>query len=191
MLALGAGLALLAVTLRQHRQLATLATRLSDATRSDPLTGLLNRRAFEELLVSELQRSRRTGRPMALIVGDLDGLGPVNARSGHRAGDAVLQVVARDMQKWKRRIDSAGRIGGEEFALLLPQTELAAAQPLVERLRAQIEAIHLSNSGDTLTASFGITARREDDRSVDELLLRADEALYVAKRRGRNCVVIR
>ncbi|MGH2801964.1 MAG: diguanylate cyclase [Thermoleophilaceae bacterium] len=133
------------VILYQRRQIAGLAARLSDATRTDPLTGLLNRRAFVELLDSELERSRRTGRPLSVLVGDLDGLGLVNARRGHRAGDGILQLVARDMQKWKRRIDSVGRIGGEEFALLLPETDEGGAllsHPGFDDLRGWILAHH-------------------------------------------------
>src|ERR687891_894485 len=98
-LALGVVVVLLGVILHQRRQIARLYTRLSDASRTDPLTGLLNRRAFEELLDSELERSRRTGRPLAVGVGELDGLAMVNARHGHPAGDSALQLVARDMQK--------------------------------------------------------------------------------------------
>src|SRR5687768_16934851 len=125
--ALLGALVLVGVIIHQRRQLARLSGRLSDATRTDPLTGLLNRRAFEELFDAELERSRRTGRPVSIVVGDLDGLGLVNARSGHGAGDTVLELVARDMEKWKRRIDTAARIGGEEFALLLPETDEGGA----------------------------------------------------------------
>src|SRR5688500_13631579 len=155
--ALGAVLALLVVILHQRRQIAGLAARLSDATRTDPLTGLLNRTAFEELLESELERSRRTGRPVALLVGDLDGLGLVNARRGHQAGDAVLELVARDLRKWKRRIDSAGRIGGEAFALLLPETDERGAFLVAERLR---RAAHRTFGDEPLpvTISFGVAS---------------------------------
>ena len=111
--AFGGVLILLAVIVHLRRQVRGLTARLSDATRTDPLTGLLNRRAFEQLLDSELERSRRTGRTVAVLVGDLDALATVNARYGHPAGDGALQRVAGDMQKWKRRIDTAARIGGE------------------------------------------------------------------------------
>src|SRR5918999_3643986 len=110
-LAVGA-LVLLVVIYRQREQIATLKVRLSEASRIDALTGLLNRLAFEELLNFELERSRRTGRPVAVIVGEIDGLRQLNAERGHQAGDAALQRVAKDMAKWKRRIDSAGRVAG-------------------------------------------------------------------------------
>src|SRR5918992_6104638 len=113
-LTLGGALVLLAVILDRRRRIARLPARLSEATRVDPLTGLLNRRAFEELFDAEIERSRRTGRAVSVVIGDLDWLDLVNVRHGHRTGDAVLQAVARDMQKWKRRIDSAARIGGGE-----------------------------------------------------------------------------
>ena len=94
--------------------------RIADADRTDPLTGLLNRRAFEELLELELERAARGDRPMSVVVGDIDCFRGVNEQHGHAAGDAALQAVAQNALKWKRRIDVAARIGGEEFALLLP-----------------------------------------------------------------------
>src|ERR687896_2082192 len=156
-LALGVVTVLLGLVLHQRRQIARLYTRLSDASRTDPLTGLLNRRAFEELLDSELERSRRTGRPVAVVVGELDGLGELNGRLGLPAGDRALQLAAHDMVKWKRRIDSAGRIGGEEFALLLPETDERGAFLVAERLR---RAAHRT-FGDgpiAVTVSFGLAS---------------------------------
>ena len=109
--------------------------RIDDANRTDPLTGLLNRRAFEELLELELERATRAGRPLSVVVGDIDGFRAVNERHGHAAGDAALQAVAQNALKWKRRIDHAARIGGEEFALLLPETDERGAFIVAERLR--------------------------------------------------------
>src|SRR5918997_759913 len=164
-LALGVVVVLLGVILHQRRQIARLYTRLSDASRTDPLTGLLNRRAFEELLDSELERSRRTGRPLAVVVGDVDGLGELNRRLGLPAGDRVLQLAARDMLKWKRRIDSAGRVGGEEFALLLPETDERGAFLLAERLR---RAAHRTFGADAMPVTISMGAAKElgKDRSV-------------------------
>src|SRR3954447_22031247 len=107
-------LALLAVVVHQRGEIGRLTLRLSEASRVDALTGLLNRRAFEEMLNFELDRSRRTGRPVSLIIGELDGMGHLNAEGGHGAGDKALKQVADHLNKWKRRIDSAGRIGGEK-----------------------------------------------------------------------------
>src|SRR3954447_11487396 len=114
LVAIVVALALFAVVLYQRREIATLGLRLAEASRVDALTGLLNRRAFEEMLNFELDRSRRTGRPVSLIVGEIDGMGHLNAEGGHGAGDKALKQVADHLNKWKRRIDSAGRIGGEK-----------------------------------------------------------------------------
>ncbi len=188
-LALGVVMVLLGVVLHQRRQIARLSTRLSNASRTDPLTGLLNRRAFEELLESELERSRRTGRPLAVVVGDLDGLGELNSRLGLPAGDRVLQVTARDMLKWKRRIDSAGRIGGEEFALLLPETDERGAFLLAERLR---RAAHRTFGGDTVpvTISFGVASYPEHGDRLDLLLSFATHAMSAAKELGKDRSVV-
>ena len=128
-------LTLAGLALHQFRRIAALRARISDAARTDPLTGLLNRRALEELLDMELERATRADRPLSVIVGDLDSFAAVNERHGHAAGDSALQLVAADCLKWKRRIDQAARIGGEEFALLLPETDERGAFIVAERLR--------------------------------------------------------
>src|SRR3954462_3415084 len=102
LVAIVVALALFAVVLYQRREIATLRLRPPGGSRVDALTGLLNRRAFEEMLNFELDRSRRTGRPVSLIVGEIEGLGQVNEERGHAAGDGALQQVAGDMSKWKR-----------------------------------------------------------------------------------------
>jgi diguanylate cyclase (GGDEF)-like protein/putative nucleotidyltransferase with HDIG domain len=188
-LALGVVTALLGLVLHQRRQIARLSTRLTDASRTDPLTGLLNRRAFEELLESELERSRRTGRPLAVVLGDIDGLGELNSRLGLPAGDRVLQLAARDMQKWKRRIDSAGRIGGEEFALLLPETDERGAFLLAERLR---RAAHRTFGTDTMpvTISFGVASYPDHGDRLDLLMSFATHAMSAAKELGKDRSVV-
>src|ERR671914_444234 len=187
--ALGGVLVLLGVIVHQRSQIARLSARLSDATRTDPLTGLLNRRAFEQLLDSELERSRRTGRPLSVVVGDLDGLALFNARCGYPAGDAVLQLVARDMRKWKRRIDSAGRIGGEEFALILPETDERGAFLVAERLR---RAAHRTFDHDTMpvTISFGVASYPEHGDRLDLLMRFATHAMGAAKELGKDRSVV-
>jgi diguanylate cyclase (GGDEF)-like protein len=188
-LALGGVLILLVAVLYQRRQIARLAARLSDATRTDPLTGLLNRRAFEQLLDSELERSRRTGRPLSVLVGDLDGLAHVNARCGYAAGDSALQLVARDMQKWKRRIDTAGRIGGEELALLLPETDERGAFLVAERLR---RAAHRTFGDEPVpvTLSFGVASSPDHGDRRDLLLSAASRAMGAAKELGKDRSVV-
>ena len=188
-LTLGGALVLLAVILDQRRQIARLTARLSEATRVDPLTGLLNRRAFEELFDAELERSRRTGRAVSVVIGDLDWLDLVNVRHGHRTGDAVLRLVARDMQKWKRRIDSAARIGGEEFGLLLPETDEAGAFLVAERLR---RAAHrtFADQPVPVTISFGVASFPDHGSERDELLAAASSAMGAAKEMGKDRSVI-
>jgi diguanylate cyclase (GGDEF)-like protein len=188
-LTLGGALVLLAAIVHQRRQIARLTARLSEATRADPLTGLLNRRAFEELFDAELERSVRTGRPVSVLIGDLDWLDLVNARHGHRTGDAVLQLVARDMRKWKRRIDSAARIGGEEFGLLLPETDEAGAFLVAERLR---RAAHRTFADQPLpvTISFGVASYPDHGSERDELLAAASSAMGAAKEMGKDRSVI-
>jgi diguanylate cyclase (GGDEF)-like protein len=187
--AVGVVMVLLAVILHQRRRIARLSARLSEASRTDPLTGLLNRRAFEELLDSELERSRRTGRPLAVVVGDLDGLGELNSRLGLPAGDRVLQRTARDMLKWKRRIDSAGRIGGEEFALLLPETDERGAFLVAERLR---RAAHRTFGDDItpVTISFGVASYPDHGDRLDLLMSFATHAMGAAKELGKDRSVV-
>jgi diguanylate cyclase (GGDEF)-like protein len=180
---------LLGVILFQRRQITRLSARLTDASRIDPLTGLLNRRSFEELLDSELERSRRTGRPVAVVVGDLDGLAELNGRQGLPAGDRALRLAARDMLKWKRRIDSAGRIGGEEFALLLPETDERGAFLVAERLR---RAAHRTFGDDTMpvTISFGVASYPEHGDRLDLLMKFAASAMGAAKELGKDRSVV-
>jgi diguanylate cyclase (GGDEF)-like protein len=166
-----------------------LVHRLSDAARTDPLTGLLNRRAFEELFELELERARRGGRNLSVLVGDLDGFKLVNDRLGHAAGDAALERLAADLEKWKRRIDAAARIGGEEFALLLPETDERGAFLVAERLR---RAVLRTFADDPLpvTISFGLASWPEHGDDPELLMRAADQALYAAKDMGRDRSVI-
>lgn len=184
-----AALVLLAVVYRQRRQIAALVERLSEASRADQLTGLLNRRAFEELLSFELDRSRRTGRPVSVIVGEIDGMGRLNAERGHAAGDVALQQVAMDMSKWKRRIDSAGRIGGEKFGVLLPETDEQGAFLVAERLR---RAARRSFAQDALplTISFGVASYPEHGEQFGVLMGAAMRAVAAAAELGRDRSVV-
>ena len=162
---------------------------LDDAARTDPLTGLLNRRAFEELFEHELERVHRTGGRVSVLIGDLDGFKAVNDRFGHEAGDAVLAKVADDMLKWKRKIDTPARIGGEEFAVLLPDTDERGAYLVAERLR---RATHRSFAEYPLpvTISFGVATQPEHGDDLRSLLRAADRALYAAKDLGKDRTAI-
>jgi diguanylate cyclase (GGDEF)-like protein/putative nucleotidyltransferase with HDIG domain len=177
------------VALHQHKRIAALRARIADASRTDPLTGLINRRAFEELLELELDRATRAGRPMSVIVGDIDSFRLVNEQHGHAAGDAALQSVANNALKWKRRIDVAARVGGEEFALLLPETDERGAFIVAERLR---RATHRSFAEATVGVkfSFGVATAPGHGSDGVGLLRAADHAIAAAKDLGGDRTVI-
>lgn len=153
---------------------------LTQQARSDPLTGLANRRAFDERMAAEVARAQRRAQPVALVLLDVDGLKPVNDTRGHAAGDALLQAVAALLRAQARTIDLAARIGGDEFALLLPETDHAGAVTLVQRLTAAAADQHID--GYPVRCSAGIAVYPDDGRTVEALLRSADGALYRAKR---------
>jgi diguanylate cyclase (GGDEF)-like protein len=158
---------------------------------TDGLTELPNRRHFEEALEAEISRAERFGGSLALILADLDDFKQVNDRYGHQAGDDVLQTFADILRTTVREIDLPSRYGGEEFAVLLPQTDLDGAHELAERLRRALAARPMSTHPGGLvavTASFGVAAF-PDAPTPAALFASADEALYRAKRAGKNCVV--
>jgi diguanylate cyclase len=152
----------------------------------DPLTGVLNRAAFEDQLRREVARSAGHGRPYALAVLDLDHFKQVNDRFGHAAGDRALKRVCALVGETIRDTDVFARVGGEEFALLMSDTEPAGAEHAAEKLRTRIEQ-EARAENMPLTISIGLAVGRGTD--ADEVLLAADRALYEAKRRGRNLVV--
>jgi diguanylate cyclase (GGDEF)-like protein len=164
--------------------------RVASQAALDSLTGLANRRTLDEELALEWRRAHRVGDSLAFVLLDLDDFKTVNDSHGHPAGDAVLRAVGETLGQGVRQVDLAGRYGGEEFALILPETDLAGALRLAERLRAKLEATAVElPSGVTLnaTASFGVAV--SDGLSTPELLVvAADEALYAAKAAGKNCV---
>src|SRR4051812_48448898 len=172
-----------------RRRMGTLIDKLSSAASTDPLTGLLNRRGFQDVFDLELERSRRSGRPCALLVGDLDHFKRVNDLLGHPAGDERLQRFARLLTRGKRRIDAAARMGGEEFSLLLPETDEHGAYVIAERLRMSVRDA-FSTDQVALTASFGVAAYPSHGVDGTQLLQAADQALYVAKELGRDRTAI-
>lgn len=163
--------------------------RLSGAARTDPLTGLRNRRAYDELLDGEIARADRTGRSFALVVGDLDHFKWVNDRFGHPTGDVVLRRVAAELEQADRRVDVAARLGGEEFALLLPDTDAEGAHLVAERVRQRIRrAFH--QDPVPMTMSFGIACYPDDGADAEALFGAADSALMAAKHQGRDRAVV-
>lgn len=168
---------------RADEETARLAT-------TDPLTGVFNRRTFIELAEQELARARRSTVPLALMMLDLDHFKRVNDTYGHLVGDQVLVSFTRLIRECVRRGDLVVRYGGEEFCVLLPGTPLAAAHALAERIRATTAARMLTALPFRITVSIGLTASAGGAQvGIDDLLARADEALYRAKDAGRNCVV--
>ncbi len=173
---------------------AVVAERTAELTRlatTDSLTGIANRRHFIERGRQELERATRYRQPLAILLLDIDHFKQVNDNFGHPAGDKLLQLVAHACQSSARHVDFAGRLGGEEFALLMPETGAIAAHLAAERLRRAIAGIAPAQSGVLLpvTASFGVASLNAHDTSLDTLLARADAALYRAKNGGRNRVV--
>ncbi len=164
---------------------------LKFAASHDFLTKLLNRAEILAGLKRELSRSDRTGQPVGIILADLDHFKEVNDTHGHGAGDEVLKEVARRLKADLRAYDLAGRYGGEEFLLILPACNLAAATQRAEQLRRSVakDPIFTVFGNVPLTISMGTTMRAADSNlTVQELLQQADLALYQAKSRGRNCV---
>ena len=158
---------------------------------TDELTELPNRRRFMETLEAEVRRAERFGAPLGLVLFDLDDFKLVNDRHGHQVGDLVLKKAGEVLLERIREVDLAGRLGGEEFAVLLPGTDLAGAVSLAESLRLALgEAAVLAAGGEDVrvTASFGVTEHSRE-RTGSDLLAVADGALYQAKDAGKNAVV--
>jgi diguanylate cyclase (GGDEF)-like protein/PAS domain S-box-containing protein len=157
----------------------------------DDLTGVANRRAFFEAAELELTRNRRTPRPTALILFDADHFKHINDRHGHPAGDCVLRQLGMALSSTFRQVDVVARVGGEEFAVLLPSSTLAGAAAVAERLRELVASQPVVCDGVPIacTVSAGIAAIDEGDTiDLDTLIKRADQALYAAKANGRNRV---
>jgi diguanylate cyclase (GGDEF)-like protein len=161
-------------------------------SRHDALTGLLNRRAMEEALLAQMQRSRRTGEPFTVLMIDLDHFKSVNDRHGHAAGDRALRHTAAALKAELREVDAIGRFGGEEFLVVMPGATVETALPVAERLRTALVIDGSAVEGATLllSASIGIAQWREPAEEPSRLLMRADAALYDAKLRGRDRVVV-
>lgn len=176
---LSIGVILLA-TERLKRELQQLASH-------DALTGALTRRALTEACEQELERFRRHGHAMSLLMVDLDHFKAVNDTHGHIVGDKVLETFAARVKTLLRRADQIGRFGGEEFVILLPETSVQEAAAVAERVR--LAAQQATAGLPVCTVSIGVGVSRTEDESLDALLKRADDALYEAKNTGRNRVV--
>jgi len=160
--------------------------------RTDFLTGMNNRRSFYQLCETPFRLARRYGQELAVIMLDIDRFKKINDAHGHAIGDEVLKNLSRIVTATCRDSDIAGRVGGEEFAILLPQTSAKSAHELAERLREEMEksAVHLNQADIKWTSSFGVAQMGPTTESLEALVATADGALYEAKRRGRNCVFV-
>jgi diguanylate cyclase (GGDEF)-like protein len=173
------------------RELETQLRDVGDLVRSDPLTGALNRRGFEELYEREAAHAERDARPLSLAVIDLDEFSRLNARHGHPGGDAALRHVVATVRSGLRAVDAVCRHGGEEFVLLLPGTPLAEAQSIVQRLQRLLAAQPAVHEGRRIAVTFSAgVAVRQLGEGREHLVHRADRAMYQAKRDGRNRVVV-
>ena len=177
-----------AIVGREQRRARDEALRLS---RYDSLTGLYSRDYFVAEIEQEILRASRSGRPFALLMFDLDGLKAANDRFGHASGDTLLRAVAETLRGDIRITDVAARYGGDEFVLLLPETDLSGAMLVADKVRVDISRLALPHDGLVIrtSASIGLVTYPDDGRTSTELMRRADMAMYEAKRRGRDQVV--
>jgi diguanylate cyclase (GGDEF)-like protein len=170
----------------------TIAARLQETARRDALTDALTRRALEEVAEDEIARSRRHRTPLSLLLLDIDHFKLVNDQYGHPAGDAALRQFAAAVRHCLRREDIFGRLGGEEFCALLPNTSIVGAAQLAERIRQSVAdlAVDLDGSRLSLNVSIGVADFSDHASTWNELMHRADAAMYAAKRAGRNRVMV-
>ena len=174
-----------------HERLARANRRLRELSQHDPLTGVMNARAFYEISDHLIRQALRSGSAYSALFIDLDHFKSVNDRYGHEVGDRVLKQVADCLERTKRGTDVFGRVGGEEFMMLLPHTDLRGAKSLAEKLRQQVELLipSVGPSRIPVTISIGIAGSLVDEDLTTDIKRRADRAMYHAKATGRNRVV--
>jgi diguanylate cyclase (GGDEF)-like protein len=178
----------------QSASLRLLAARLEDIARQDAVTGIFNRRALMDDLAAEVYRAARYGRPLSVLLLDIDHFKAVNDSYGHQFGDAVLAATATTLKRTVRASDTVARYGGEEFVVILPETALDAAAITAEKVRAAVESTPAVAGGQStaVTVSIGVAmlepALLPALEAAQTLLARADAAMYEAKRGGRNRV---
>jgi diguanylate cyclase (GGDEF)-like protein len=179
--------AVVAVAMAGLQTLRRSQAQLAQLVIQDPLTNVLNARAFADRLSQELDRNRRYPRPLALLYMDLDNFKVINDTHGHQTGDAVLRLVADAMRRSVRLADIVGRLGGDEFAVLMPETDAQVADAAAKRLVAGLRNVFKGTPN--VTASIGVVACTATDANTDDLLRKADQAMYDAKRMGKDRVV--
>jgi diguanylate cyclase len=175
----------------ETEQLKEQVRKKQEEATHDPLTGVANRLAYNQKIESEIARNKRYQSPLTLMVWDIDKFKSINDSYGHAAGDKVLKVIAKLLSSNIRETDFVARFGGEEFVIVMPETEINAAEGVAEKLRTTIEnsEFHFRGKRVVITASCGI-AEIKHNETEEQLFQRADDALYEAKDSGRNCYVI-
>jgi diguanylate cyclase (GGDEF)-like protein len=185
-----------AAVILERSALYSQTEKLKKLSITDPLTGLLNRRYLQERLEEEVSRSRRHGRQVSLLMLDLDGFKYYNDTFGHRVGDKTLKIIAEAIVQSVRTIDIVARYGGDEFMVILPETDKALAVNIAERLRNDVAKTLLPTRNTTglpssfITASLGIACYPDHGETTELLIDRVDKALYAAKNRGRNRIEV-
>src|SRR5215470_3709383 len=177
--------------IEMHRQLEQKSAQLEEVSRTDSLTGLPNRRAIQEWAEKQMQGAARHHFPLWVVLGDLDTFKEINDTFGHGAGDTVLRTFADTLKRGTRKSDICGRLGGDEFLLVITHVNAENIELTVNRFREQFCALSFPFVGKSIsvTATFGVAGgERGDLRNFEALVKRADEMLYEAKRTGRNCV---
>lgn len=177
------------LTTTYFRLVARAEGRLRELATTDPLTRLLNRRALRERIALEDRRQQREPKPLSFVLADVDHFKAINDQHGHEVGDQVLVQVAAALSEGMREVDHLARWGGEEFLIVLPDTDEATAAQVAERLRQAVAQLRTSGAqGHAVTVTLGV-AQRSAAESPDQAISRADEALYAGKRAGRDRVV--
>lgn len=173
-----------------ERALKDAVTRAERLACTDDLTGLNNRRAFFTHAEQALKQARRYRTPTALVMFDIDHFKQINDTYGHAAGDEALRALAANISNEVREADVLARLGGEEFAILMPKTTRLEARIMAERLQKTINATEILHEGQCvqLTASFGLMACEDNSKTLDLMLSQADHAMYASKRNGRNTI---
>lgn len=189
LLAVGTLVVAAGLVIALRARVSRLIAELDRAAGTDPLTGVLNRRRYEERFAQEIERYHRTGRPVALISADLDHFKRVNDGYGHQAGDRVLREFAAILVQETRAIDVVARLGGDEFVVLAPETEPAGAAALAQRLRRRVGE-RFRDRPVPLTLSCGVAVMPGDAAAAGQLSRSADLALYRAKTLGRDLVAL-
>jgi diguanylate cyclase (GGDEF)-like protein len=175
---------------RMAESIQSLTTKLERLGLTDGLTGIYNRRFFDQMLPREVNRSHRLGTQVSLLMLDIDHFKRFNDRLGHPAGDEALRTVVRTLGQRLRDMDFVARYGGEEFAVVLPGADRDSALATAERLRSAVESatFGLPANSERLTVSIGVAVYPEDADDASSLLAAADHALYAGKQAGRNTV---